>query len=279
MGPLQSTNDIGRQEGPIGRQAQRPSWRHPSTVLITGATGGIGAALARCYATHGRTLILHGRDEARLSALTEECRMRGAQVHGVTFDWHDAPGGIAALRNLSHEHSIDLAIVAAGVSHAGEEMQEDSWESTRALLAINVEGAIATVAGVLPEMRRRGTGQIALVSSLAAYFGLPITPTYCATKAALKTYGEAMRGWLAPEGIAVNVILPGFVRTPMSDAFPRAKPWLMSPERAATVMRRGLERNRARIAFPRGLAWGMWCLTFLPAPLSQWLVRTAGYGR
>src|SRR3984957_5031764 len=263
------------QDTSIGR-----SWRHPSTVLITGATGGIGAALAHSYARPGRTLILHGRDAARVASLSRECEMRGAQVHGVTFDLRDAEAVIAVLSGLSSQYVIDLAIVNAGVSSAmGDGLQAESWDAARAVLAVNLDGAIATMAGVLPEMRRRGAGQIALVSSLSAYFGLPVTPIYCASKAALKAYGEAMRGWLAPQGIAVNVVLPGFVRTPMSDGFPGAKPWLMSPERAATLIRRGLEHNRARIAFPRALAWGMWCLSVLPAAVSQWMVRIAGFGR
>jgi len=260
-------------------KSRRP-WQHPSTILITGATGGIGAALARNYAQPGRTLILHGRDAARLTSLSQECETRGAQVHGVTFDLRDAPAAIEALRLVSSRYAIDLAIVNAGVSSAiGNGLEAENWETARAVLAVNLDGAIATVAGVLPDMRRRGAGQIAIVSSLAAYFGLPVTPIYCASKAALKVYGEALRGWLAPQGIAVNVVMPGFVQTPMSERFPGAKPWLMSAERAAILIRRGLERNRARIAFPRILAGGMWCLTALPAALSQWMVRVAGFGR
>jgi short-subunit dehydrogenase len=261
------------------RKSSRRSWRHPSTVLITGATGGMGAALARGYAQPGRTLILHGRNEARLASVTRECEMRGALVRGVTFDLRDADAAIAVLRSLSNQHVIDLTIINAAVSTATADGHQESWDVARAVLAVNLDGAMATMEGVLPAMRLRGAGQIAIVSSLSAYFGLPITPTYCASKAALKTYGEAMRGWLAPEGIAVNVVLPGFVRTPMSDRFPRAKPWLMSPERAAKLMRCGLERNRARIAFPRGLAWGAWSLSVLPAALSQWIVCASGYGR
>jgi short-subunit dehydrogenase len=126
-------------------------------------------------------------------------------------------------------------------------------------------------------MRRRRTGQIALVSSLAAYVGMPVTPVYCASKAALKAYGEALRGWLAPQGVAVNVVLPGFVRTAMSDRFTAAKPWMMSPEEAALRIRRGLERNHARIAFPRPLAWGMWALSVLPMGMSQRILRSFGY--
>jgi short-subunit dehydrogenase len=212
--------------------------------------------------------------------LSQECESRGAQVHAVTFDLREPQATIAALRSLSSQHVIDLVIVNAGVTRAiGDGLEAENWEAARAVLSVNLDGAIATVAGVLPEMRRRAGGQIAIVSSLAAYFGLPVTPTYCASKAALKVYGEAMRGWLAPQGIAVNVVMPGFVRTPMNEGLPGATPFLMSPERAATLIRRGLARNRARIAFPRRLAWVMWLLSVLPAALSQWMVRAGGFGR
>jgi short-subunit dehydrogenase len=256
------------------------SWQHPSTILITGASSGIGAALARNYAQPGRILLLHGRDAARLASVTRDCEMRGAQVHGVIFDLRDAAAGVAALRTLSSQHVIDLAIANAGVSLAiGDGAQAEDWDVARAVLDVNLDGAIATVAGVLPEMRRRNAGQIALVSSLAAYFGVPVTPIYCASKAALKVYGEALRGWLAPEGIAVNVVMPGYVDTPMINRSRGARPFVMSPERAAILIRRGLERNQARIAFPRRLASAMWLLSVLPAAWSQWMVRTAGFGR
>jgi short-subunit dehydrogenase len=262
------------------RHSSRRVWQQPSTILITGATGGIGAALARSYAQPGRILLLHGRDATRLASVTRDCEMRGAQVHAVIFDLRDATAGIAVLRSLSSQHVIDLAIVNAGVSLAiGDGAQAEDWDVARAVLAVNLDGAIATVAGVLPEMRRRSAGQIALVSSLAAYFGLPVTPIYCASKAALKTYGEALRGWLAPQGIAVNVVMPGFVSTPMNNRSRGARPFLMSPERAAILIRRGLERNQARIAFPLRLALAMWLLSVLPVAWSQWMVRTAGFGR
>ena len=266
-----------RSEAPdiVGRP-----WQRPSTVLITGATGGIGAALARNYAQSGRTLILHGRDASRLASLTRDCEGLGARVHAVAFDLREAPAAIAVLRSVSSQYEIDLAIVNAGVSREiGKGVETHGWESAREVIAVNLDGAIATVAGVLPEMRRRGHGQIALVSSLAAYLGLPGTPVYCASKAALKIYGEAMRGWLAPQGIAVNVVLPGFVRTPMNEGFAGAMPLAISADRAAVLIRRGLERNRARIAFPRRLAWGMRFLSVLPAKLSQWMVRATRRSR
>jgi short-subunit dehydrogenase len=252
--------------------------KQPTTVLITGASSGIGAALARCYAEPQRTLILHGRDGARLGDVARDCEARGAKVVLTSFDLRDGEATVAALRDLSREHVIDLGIVNAGVSSSiGSGDEAESWQRARAVLAVNLDGAIATVAALLPDMRRRRTGQIALVSSLAAYVGMPVTPVYCASKAALKAYGEALRGWLAPQGVAVNVVLPGFVRTAMSDRFTAAKPWMMSPEEAARRIRRGLERNHARIAFPRPLAWGMWALSVLPMGMSQRILRSFGY--
>src|SRR5262249_38010379 len=158
-----------------------------------------------------------GRDPTRLTALSQTCEARGARVVQLTFDLRDADSVVRELRLVSQREPIDLAIVNAGVSRmigAGEEAE--SWEVAREILAVNLDGAFATVAGVLPEMRRRGCGQIALMSSLAGLYGIPQTPTYSASKAALKAYGEALRAWLAPQGVAVSVVLPGFVRTPMT---------------------------------------------------------------
>jgi short-subunit dehydrogenase len=261
-----------RQPTPI------PVWKNPRTVLITGATGGIGSALAESYAASGRTLILHGRNTTRLAELSRRCEARGARVLTLAFDLRDGDTVVRELRLVSQREAIDLAIVNAGVSRmigAGEEAE--SWDVGRKILAVNLDGALATVAGVLPDMRRRACGQIALISSLAGLYGIPRTPTYSASKAALKAYGEALRAWLAPQGVAVNVVLPGFVRTPMSERFSGPKPAMISAERAAHLIRAGLERNRARVAFPRHLAWGMMCLSVLPPLLSQRIMSALGY--
>ncbi|HNI52052.1 MAG TPA: SDR family NAD(P)-dependent oxidoreductase [Accumulibacter sp.] len=245
-------------------------------ILITGATSAIGSALAEAYARPGVTLHLHGRDASKLGAVAEQCLARGAAVQTRNLDVRDS----SALHDwLTSLGPLDLVIVNAGVnSHIGPAGEAEAWAEVEAVLAINLQAAMHVTHAVLPAMRARGSGQIALVSSLAAYFGLPVTPAYCASKAGLKAYGEALRGWLAPEGIRVNVIMPGYVKSPMCDAMPGPKPFLLSPEHAAQAIRRGLERNRARISFPFPLNLGTWFLAVLPAFVSLRIVRWLGYG-
>jgi len=251
----------------------------PASVLITGATGAIGAALAEAYAAPGVTLVLQGRDAARLAEVAGLCRSQGAQVRTQILDLSDAAALDGWLRELNAAEPVDLLIANAGLNiDIGPDGAGESWEEVEALLAVNLRSTMALVHAVLPGMRRRGRGQIALVSSLAAWFGLPVTPSYCASKAALKAYGEALRGWLAAEGVEVNVILPGYVESAMCRAMPGPKPFLWTPQRAARTIRRGLARNQARISFPFPLNLGTWLLAVIHPALAQWFVRRLGYG-
>lgn len=249
----------------------------PACVLITGASSGLGAALARCYAEPGRVLVLHGRDRERLQAVATDCEARGARVRIEVLELSEAEAVQRWALALAAELSPDLVIVNAGVTSFARG-EGEAWERTRYLLAVNLEAALATVNGMLPRMRQRRRGQIALISSLSAYHGLPVTPAYCASKAALKAYGEAMREPLQAGGVALSVVLPGFVASAMSDTFPAPKPFMMSADRAARIIRRGLARNRARIAFPWPLWLGMWGLSVLPPSVSARIVRALGYG-
>jgi short-subunit dehydrogenase len=246
-------------------------------VLITGATGAIGSALAETYAQPGCALFLHGRQQALLDGVAQRCRARGAEVVTASFDLRDDAQLVAWLNGLG---ALDLAIVNAGLNtHVGPHGEPEPWEHVEALIEVNLKAAMRIVHAVLPAMRARGSGQIALVSSLAGYFGLPVTPTYSATKAGLKAYGEALRGWLAREGIRVNVIMPGYVKSPMCDDMPGPKPFVWTPERTARVIQKGLARDKARISFPFPLNFGTWWLAVLPAAWSLRILRWLGYGR
>ena len=242
----------------------------PATILITGATGAIGSALALAYAAPGCTLVLHGRNAARLREVAQACEARGARTETRTLDLQDVGALIAWLEEASSRHAVDLAIVNAatiGIVRPGG--KGEAWQDVRRIADVNVRAALATVTALLPYMLRRGSGQIALMSSLVAYAGLPVAPAYSASRAAVRIYGETIRVPLARHGIRVNVVLPGFVKSEMSDQLPVSKLFLMSAEAAARRIQRGLAKNRARISFPWPLAFACWSLSFLPPALAQ----------
>ena len=250
----------------------------PKCILITGATGAIGGALAAAYAAPGLTLILHGRNPEKLAAIGEQCRGRGAEVVLESIDIRAAEPLIDWLGKLDERFGIDLLIVNAGMNtNIGPDGVGEEWAAVNALLDTNLRATMAMVHAILPGMRRRRGGQIVLISSLAAWFGLPVTPSYCASKAAIKVYGEALRGWLAPEGIRVNVVMPGYVESPMCHEMPGPKPFLWTPERAARVIRRGLVKDKARISFPFPLNLGTWFLAVMPPALSFFFLRLFNY--
>lgn len=250
----------------------------PRTVLITGATGAIGSALARTYAEPGNLLILHGRNPVELENIKTACTELGATVITHQGDLTEIDTARTWLETIYEEHQLDLIVLNAGMNiHIGPNGEAESWSDSRQLMTLNLLSVMALAEVTIRHMRPHGKGQIALISSLAGYFGLPVTPSYSASKAGLKAYGEALRGWLGPLGIQVNVIMPGYVSSPMCVAMPGPKPFEMSPDAAAQRIRRGLSSNQARISFPFPLNFGTWFLAVLPAGISGWIVQRMGY--
>jgi len=251
----------------------------PACVLITGATGGIGGALALEYARAGTsTLILQGRNRARLDELAAACGQLGARVVLQQLDVRDHEALMRWLNDMAATEAPDLVIANAGVNiNTGPQQLGENWDDMHRLFDVNVKAVMATVQASLPAMRARRAGQIALVSSLAAWRGLPETPSYSASKAAVKVYGEAMRDLLAGEGVKLNVIMPGYVESQMCFDMPGPKPFLWKADKAARVIRQGLARNKARISFPFPLNLGCFLLSVIHPAVSGWILKRLGY--
>lgn len=245
----------------------------PRSILITGASSGIGRALALAYAKPGVTLFLGGRDGTRLSKLAVSCVALGASVHERGVDVTDRSAMAVWIADSDTINPLDLVIANAGITagtNATDALEKET--QVRRLFAVNVDGVLNTVLPALPLMQLREHGQIALMSSMAGFRGLAGASTYCATKAAVRVLGEGLRGSLNGSGISVSVICPGYVRTPMTDKNSFPMPFLMTVERAACIIRTGLARNRSRIAFPRRLYAALWLLQVLPITLTDAIV-------
>ncbi|NYH17072.1 SDR family NAD(P)-dependent oxidoreductase [Paraburkholderia bryophila] len=250
----------------------------PRHVVITGASAGLGRALAQAYAAPGVVLGLIGRDAERLDAVAETCRAQGAQVDTGLIDVRDGAAMQTWLDQFDDRHPIDLLIANAGAASTLASAQD--WEGlarTAAIVDTNFYGAIHAALPVIARMRPRNSGQIALISSIAALRGMAISPAYCASKSAIKAYGDSVRPILARDGVRMSIVLPGFVKTAMSDVFPGDKPFLWSAEKAAKHIQRKLQNGRAEIAFPGLLAFGMRLLPLLPAVVADAILGGLSY--
>ncbi len=243
----------------------------PQTILITGASSGLGAALALNYAAPDTTLFLSGRNVVRLSAVAEMARKKGSKVLAQAIDVTDQKAMKDWIEACEAAAPLDLIIANAGIS-AGTGREKETEAQAAAIFATNVGGVLNTIFPLLPLMRARQRGQIAIIASLAGFRGLPGAPAYCASKAAARVYGEALRSEMAAYGVGVSVICPGFIKTPMTDANGFKMPFLMETEKAARIIRRGLSQNKARIAFPWPMAALVWLFAALPVGLTDFIL-------
>ena len=248
-----------------------PELRH---ILITGASSGIGAALARTYAAPGIRLSLAGRDADRLSGIARICEDEGAETSAAAFDITDSEATSRWVNVADDETPIGLMIANAGIS-AGTGSGGESAAQAHNILKVNIDGVSNTILPAIARMRSRRVGQIAIMSSLAGYIGVPGAPAYCASKAAVRIWGQALRAELAADNIDVSVICPGFVRSPMTDVNPFPMPFLMDADRAARIIVDGLDRNRGRIAFPLTMYLTVRAIAALPAGLRDRVLRQA----
>ncbi len=238
------------------------------TVWITGASSGIGRQLALDLARLGATVAVSARSADQLAELVAE----NSNIHSYPLDVTD----LAACREVAKSIEADIAppdlvVMAAGVWIIRDIESFQAEDSIRAM-RVNYEGAAGVVDAVLPTMRQRRAGHIAPMASVAGYRGIPRAVTYAPTKAALISMAETMRTDADRHGIKVQIINPGFVRTPMTDSNDFPMPFLLEPEDASRRIIAGLRSDRFEIVFPARLAIIMKLLRLLPYRLYFWLM-------
>jgi len=224
------------------------------TALVTGASSGIGMALAKRLAQKGAEVALAARREKPLRDLCGEISDAGGKARVYTLDVTDPGATVATLQRADDEmQGIDLVVANAGVGRArwGGGL---SWDDCAEVISVNVLGAVATLTALLPRMVARKRGHLVGVSSLAQYRGLPNNAAYGASKAFLSSFLESLRIDLRSTGVAVTDVRPGFVRTAMTEKQDIDRPFLMKADDAAAVIVRGIEKAAAVVEFPWQLA-------------------------
>lgn len=243
-------------------------------AIITGASSGIGLALARELAKRGYALALLARRVDLLEQLARELPLAVAVACDVT----DAASVREAVRRAEAELGgpFDLAVANAGVSIPGHATKFKLADAEQ-IIRVNVLGTMYLFDAVVPSMVERGGGRFAGVASLAGLRGLPAAGAYSASKAAMQAFLEAARIELAPHGVAVTTINPGFVATPMTEKNRFRMPFLMTAERSATIIADGLARGKRVIQFPRPMSLLMRVVRLLPDALYDRIM--VPYGR
>lgn len=239
---------------------------------ITGASEGIGRALALELARRGWRVAASARNAARLTELAAEAGARDWTIAVYPVDVTDDAGTARTVAAIEAEMGpIDLAVLNAGVYTPMSAAAFDVAVCRRTV-EVNLMGVIHALGPVLPRMLGRRAGRIALVASVAGYGGLPQSMSYGATKAALINLAESLKFDCDPAGVVVQVINPGFVETRATAVNDFAMPALMAPEAAAVRIADGLQGRAFEISFPRRFVWALKLINILPYRLYFTLV-------
>jgi NADP-dependent 3-hydroxy acid dehydrogenase YdfG len=229
-------------------------WKN-KVVFLTGASSGIGEALAVEIARQGAILGLLARREELLRKLAEKCELAGGQARVFACDVVDAQAVQNSADLLRREFGqIDVLIANAGIGGKTEDTQNLKPEAVKKVIDINLMGAVNSVYAVLPQMLERKNGQIVAISSLAGVRGLPKSAAYCASKAGMTALFESLRLDVQDRGVAVTIIQPGFIKTPLTAGRKNKLPFVMELETALPYFLKAIENRKKFAAFPWQLA-------------------------
>lgn len=209
--------------------------------------------------------------------MADACRERGSDVAIGMADVTDAGALHDWLTARDDALPVDIVVANAGIGgiDAVSGPGRHNHEAGRAMVSVNTIGVLNTVDPLLPRFLDRGHGRIGMISSMAGFIGLPDSPAYCASKAAVTMYGEALRRQVAPHGVGVTIVCPGFVDTPMSRSLPMARRFVWTADATARRIKRGLDRGERMVRFPGAFTWGLRLAALLPASLvDRVLIRT-----
>ncbi len=247
-----------------------PAWRD-ATVWIVGASTGIGAATARLLLQAGARVVLSARSRDKLLEVARGFDAATVLPLDIT-DSAAVRGAWSAVRSTLGR--VDLALVVAG-THQEMRAWDLREDEARKLLDVNLMGPINVTAATVEDLIRQGSGAIALVASVAGYRGLPKALIYGASKAALVNFAETLYLDLRPRGIGVYLVMPGFVKTPLTDRNDFHMPNLITAEEAAREIAQGLRDRRFEIDFPKAFTRKLRLLRLLPYRLYFPLIRKA----
>ena len=221
----------------------------PERVFITGASSGLGRGLALHYAKSGAVVYAAARRKDELTRLASEAPKES--IVPMPLDVQEVDALVSAIHRAEEASggALDLVVANAGVGRPTPARKMD-WAVVKWIMDVNVTAACVTVAAALPKMVERNSGHVVMISSLAAFRGMPGNAAYCASKAAVATFMESVRVDLQPTRVRATTIYPGFVKTDLTAKNKFPMPFLMELDRAVEVMTRGIARGAKTIAYP-----------------------------
>ncbi len=240
------------------------------TILITGASSGLGYELALQYSKPHIRLILVGRNVDQLRKIANLCSLRGAETYLLALDIREKKALNEHLTNFCKEYGIDIVIACAGVS-AGTLQGPENPSQVETIFDTNINGVLNTIMPIIPHMITRKKGNIVIISSMAGLVGLASAPSYSASKACVRVFGEALRGYLKQYSIHTTVIIPGYIKTPMTDVNNFPMPFMISAEKASQKIIKGISNNKGLIAFPVTIYLLLKFLNCLPNQLIDYI--------